>query len=323
MKPMFIRSLAAAVTLTLAATHALAAFPDQAIKITVGFPAGTGPDIVARSVGDQLGKEVKQSVVIENKAGAGGQIAAHSVAQSTPNGYSLLLGEVGSISITPETTANLGYAPQRDFAPITEAVRANFVLVTPPNSPYNTLEEFVKAAKTSKEEFNIATFGAGTPGHFGAELLAEAGKFKIVPIHYRSTGEAVTAIVSGQVQGAFVTTALAAPQLAGGKMKALAITGSERTKMLPNVPTFAESGMPDVNFGAWFAFFAPAGTPAAVLTQLNQDLVKSLKAPGVTKLLEDNGFVVVGSSREALADLLVTEQKLWSDVVKKTGFKIN
>lgn len=323
MKPATFRRLAAALTLSVVSASALAAFPDQAIKITVGFPAGTGPDIVARTVGDQLSREVGQSVMVENKAGAGGQIAAHSVAQSTPNGYTVLLGEVGSMSITPETTANLGYAPMKDFAPITEAVRANFVLVTPANSPYKTLKEFVDAARASKDEFNIATFGAGTPGHFGAEMLAEAAGFKIVPIHYRSTGEAVTAIVSGQVQGAFVTTAMAAPQLAGGKMGALAITGKERTKMLPSIPTFNESGMPAVDFGAWFAFFAPAGTPENALVSLNTGLVNALKAPGVTKLLEDNGFVVVGSSRQALGDLLVSEQKRWSDVVKKTGFKIN
>ena len=174
MKPATFRRLAAALTLSVVSASALAAFPDQAIKITVGFPAGTGPDIVARTVGDQLSREIGQSVMVENKAGAGGQIAAHSVAQSTPNGYTVLLGEVGSMSITPETTANLGYAPMKDFAPITEAVRANFVLVTPANSPYKTLKEFVDAARASKDEFNIATFGAGTPGHFGAEMLAEA-----------------------------------------------------------------------------------------------------------------------------------------------------
>src|SRR5690606_31026768 len=126
-----------------------------------------------------------------------------------PNGYTILLGEVGSISISPETTATLSYKPQQDFAPITEAVRANFVLVTPADSPYKTLKDFIDNAAKSKSTFNMATFGAGTPGHFGAEMLADAGSFKIEPVHYRSTGDAVTAIISGQVQAAFVTTAMA------------------------------------------------------------------------------------------------------------------
>lgn len=323
MKPAILGKLLSAACLTLISATALAAYPDQPIRLTVGFPAGTGPDIVARTVGDQLAKEIGQSVVVENKAGAGGQIAAYSVARSAPNGYNILLGEVGSISISPETTANLSYKPLEEFEPITEAVRANFVLVTPADSPHKTLNDFVAAAKASTERFNIATFGAGTPGHFGAEMLAEAGGFKIEPVHYRSTGDAVTAIIGGQVQGAFVTTAMAAPQLAAGKMRALAITGAQRTQMLADIPTFKEQAMPEVDFGAWFAFFAPKGAPSLALDTLNQKIVEALKADGVRKTLEGNGFVIVGSERKALAELLIAEQQRWADVVKKTGFKIH
>lgn len=318
-----LRKLASVACLAMACSTAAAAFPDQAIRLNVGFPAGTGPDVVARTVGDQLSKELGQSVVVENKAGAGGQIAAHSVAQASADGYTILLGEVGSMSITPETTSKLSYAPLKDFDPITEAVRVNFVLVTPPDSPYKTLKDFIEAARNSKESFNIATFGAGTPGHFGAEMLAEAAGFKIVPVHYRSTGDAVSAIIGGQVQGAFITTAMASTQVSGGKMGALAITGDERSNILPSVPTFNESGLPDVNFGAWFAFFAPDGTPATALDTLHGGIVKSLQAPNVQKVLQDAGFVIVGSSREETAKLMVEEQKRWSAVVKKTGFKID
>lgn len=323
MKPTFLGKLVFTACMAIPLSALAASWPEQPIRLTVGFPAGTGPDIVARSVGDQLSKEIGQSVVVENKAGAGGQIAAQSVATSTPNGYSILLGEVGSISISPETTSTLSYKPQKDFAPITEAVRANFVLVTPADSPYKSLKDFVDNARKNPEKFNMATFGAGTPGHFGAEMLAEAGGFKIEPVHYRSTGDAVTAIVSGQVQAAFITTAMAAPQLAGGKMRALAITGSERTKMLGDIPTFKEQGMPSVNFGAWFAFFAPAGASDAVLDTLNQKIVAALKHEQVRTTLENAGFVITASSRDQLKELLVSEQKTWSEVVKKTGFKIN
>lgn len=318
-----LRKLASVACLAMACGTAAAAFPDQAIRLNVGFPAGTGPDVVARTVGDQLSKELGQSVVVENKAGAGGQIAAHAVAQASADGYTILLGEVGSMSITPETTSKLSYAPLKDFDPITEAVRVNFVLVTPPDSPYKTLKDFIEAARSSKESFNIATFGAGTPGHFGAEMLAEAAGFKIVPVHYRSTGDAVSAIIGGQVQGAFITTAMASTQVSGGKMGALAITGEQRSNILPSVPTFNESGLPDVNFGAWFAFFAPDGTPGNVLDTLHGGIVKSLQAPNVQKVLQDAGFVIVGSSREETAKLMVEEQKRWSAVVKKTGFKID
>ncbi len=323
MKPTSTGKLIAAAFLLAASTSVAAAWPEQPIRLTVGFPAGTGPDIVARTVGDQLSKELNQSVVIENKAGAGGQIAAHSVANATANGYTILLGEVGSISISPETTSQLSYKPIRDFAPITEAVRADFVLVTPADSEYADLKAFVDGAKKDTNIFNFATFGAGTPGHFGAELLAEAGGFTIEPIHYRSTGDAVTGIISGQVQGAFITTAMASTQIAGGKMKGLAITGAERSKMLNDIPTFREQGMEDVKFGAWFAFFAPAGTPDDVLDTLHKGIVDSLNNPQVRETLENAGFAVVGSSRKELGDLLVSEQKTWSGVVQKSGFKIN
>lgn len=323
MKPSLIQKLLSAAVLTLVSAAAAAAYPEQPIRLTVGFPPGTGPDMVARTVGDQLSKGIGQSVVVENKAGAGGQIAAYAVAHNAPDGYSILLGEVGSISISPETTATLSYKPLKEFTPITEAVRANFVLVIPANSPYKSLKEFVAAARDSKDNFNIATFGAGTPGHFGAEMLADAGKFKIEPIHYRSTGDALSAIIAGQVQGAFVTTAMAAPQIAGGKMRALAITGKDRTKMLSDIPTFQEQDMASVDFGAWFAFLAPAGTPDNILDILNEKTVAALKADSVRKTLEDAGFVIVGSSRQQLQDLLVAEQQRWAQVVKKTGFKIN
>jgi len=323
MKPFFTTKLIAAACMLAVSATAAAAWPEQPVRLTVGFPAGTGPDIVARTVGDALSKELGQAVVVENKAGAGGQIAAHSVANAAPNGYNILLGEVGSISISPETTSELSYKPLRDLAPITEAVRADFVLVTPVDSPYPDLKSFMQAAASHSDSFNFATFGAGTPGHFGAELLAEAGKFKIEPVHYRSTGDAVTAIVSGQVHGAFITTAMASTQISGGKMKGLAITGAKRNKMLPDIPTFAEQGLEEVKFGAWFAFFAPKGTPEDVLETLNTKIVAALKDETVRTTLENAGFGIVGSSRQQLADLMVEEQKIWSGVVKKTGFKIN
>lgn len=323
MKLLSTGKLLATACLLAASTTVAAAWPEQPIRLTVGFPAGTGPDIAARTVGERLAKELGQPVVVENKTGAGGQIAAFSVANAAADGYNILLGEVGSISISPETTSSLSYKPLRDFAPISEAVRSDFVLVTPPDSPHADLPSFVKAAMNHSDAFNFATFGAGTPGHFGAELLAEAGKFGIEPIHYRSTGDAVTAIVGGQVDAAFITTAMASTQVSGGKMKGLAITGAQRNKMLPDIPTFAELGMPDVNFGAWFAFFAPSGTPEAVLDRLNAATVAALKDAKVRETLEQAGFGIVGSSRQELADLLVSEQKVWSGVVEKTGFKIN
>lgn len=304
-------------------TAVFAQYPDAPIRLNVGFPPGTGPDIVARTLSQQLGERLKQSVVVENRAGAGGQIAAQAVARSPADGYTLLLGEVGSISISPATYNNLNYNPAKDFAPISEVVRADFVLVVPATSPYKDLADFVKAGKDTKDRVNFGTFGAGTPGHFGAELFAREVGMQIEPVHYRSTGDAVSALISGGVQAAFVTTALAAPQVKGGKMRALAITGAQPSATLPGVPTFGQAGYGKVDFGAWFALFAPAGTPDAILDRLQTESAAALRTPEATRTLGDAGFTIVGSTRQDLQRLLQTEAERWTAVVKATGFKAN
>jgi len=302
---------------------AVAQYPDAPIRLNVGFPPGTGPDIVARTLSQHLGERLGQSVVVENRAGAGGQIAAQAVARSPADGYTLLLGEVGSISISPATYSNLNYDPARDFAPVSEVVRADFVLVVPASSPHRDLAAFIAAGKNAGDRVNFGTFGAGTPGHFGAELFAREVGMKIEPVHYRSTGDAVSALISGGVQAAFVTTAMAAPQVKGGKMRALAITGAQPSPALPGVPTFAQAGYDKVDFGAWFALFAPAGTPAAVLDRLQSESAAALRVPEARRTLGDAGFTIVGSDRQALQALLASEARRWSDIVKATGFKAN
>ena len=300
---------------------AAAQFPQGPVRLNVGFPPGTGPDIVARTLAQHLGMALGESVVVENKVGAGGQIAAQSVARSAADGQTLLLGEVGSISIAPAAYSNLNYEPLRDFAPISEVVRADFVLVVPAGSPEKDLTAFVAAGKAASDRINVATFGAGTPGHFGAELFAREAGLRIEPVHYRSTGDAISALVSGSVRAAFVTTALAVPQVQGGKLRALATTGGKRAAALPEVPTFAEQGLPAVDFGAWFALFAPAGTPAEVLDRLQADSARALREPAAAKTLGDAGFVVIGSERQAIQALMQDESRRWAEVVEATGFK--
>jgi tripartite-type tricarboxylate transporter receptor subunit TctC len=296
-------------------------FPDHALKLSVGFPPGTGPDVVARLLGQKLGELLRQQVVVENKAGAGGQIAAQSVAKSVPDGYSLLLGEVGSISIAPPAFSKLPYDPAKELVGVSEVVRSDFLLVVPVSSPHQNVADFVKAAKAKGDKINFATFGAGTPGHFGAEMFAEAAGFKVEPIHYRATGDAVTAIVAGDVQGAFVSTALGAAQIKGGKMRALATTAASRSTLLPDVPTFTEAGLAKIDFSAWFAVFAPAGTPAAALEVLNRQIVAALQSPETKTKLVEAGFSVIGSGRGDTEKMLKAEGARWAAVVKATGFK--
>jgi tripartite-type tricarboxylate transporter receptor subunit TctC len=181
----------------------------------------------------------------------------------------------------------------------------------------------VRAAKARAGRTNFATFGAGTPGHFGAELFATESGFKIEPIHYRATGDAVTAIVAGDVEGAFVTTALGAAQIKGGKVRALATTADQRSTLLPDVPTFDEVGMPKVDFSSWLAFFVPTGTPEAIVATLNRVIVESMREPEVKDRLAEAGFRVMGTSQADAAKMVRVEAQRWGQIVKATGFKGN
>jgi tripartite-type tricarboxylate transporter receptor subunit TctC len=287
------------------------------VKLVVGFPPGTGPDVVARLLAQKWG----QQVVVDNRAGAGGQIAAQAVAKSAPDGATVLLGEVGSISIAPAAYPKLPYDPARELVAVSEVVRSDFVLVVPANSPSRDLKAFIDAARAERDRVNFATFGAGTPGHFGAEVFAEQARFKVEPVHYRATGDAITALVAGDVKAAFVSTALAVPQVKGGKFRALATTAGQRSPLLPDVPTFAESGWPRIDFAAWFAVLAPAGTPAAALDELNRQVVAAVQSPEVKQKLQEAGFTVLGTPRADTERLLKAEATRWAAVVKATGFK--
>lgn len=296
-------------------------FPDRALKLVVGFPPGSGPDVVARHLGQKLAEQFGQQVVVDNRAGAGGQIAAQAVARAPADGYTFLLGEVGSISISPAAYRKLPYDPARDFQVVSEVVRSDFTLVVPASSPIRSVAQFVAAAKAQKDRVNFGTFGAGTPGHFGAEVFGNLAGFPVESVHYRSTGDAITAIIAGDVKGAFVSTALAAAQVKGGKMRALATTAAQRLAVLPEVPTFTEAGYPKADFAAWFAVLLPAATPGPVVDLLERQVVTALQSPELRQKLQEAGFSVVGSSRADARRMLEAEAARWVGIVKASGFQ--
>jgi tripartite-type tricarboxylate transporter receptor subunit TctC len=309
-------------TLALAqAAPAAQVYPTRAVRLAVGFAPGTGPDVLTRVLGQRLGETIGQPTVIENRAGAGGQIAAQFVAKSPADGYTLLIADVGSISIAPAAFSKLPYDPARELLPVSEVARTDFVLVVPNSSPARSVADFVKMAKADKDKVNFGTFGAGTPGHFGAEMFAEQGGFKVEPVHFRATGDAVTAIIAGDVQAAFVSTALAMAQVKGEKMRALATTAPQRSPLLPAVPTFAETGFPKADFSAWFVLFTPAGTPEAVVARLNAQVVAAVQSPEVRHRLEEAGFSILGTSAADARRMIATDSLRWQKVVAATGFK--
>lgn len=296
-------------------------FPDKPVRLAVGYAPGTAPDVLARLLTTRLGELLKQQVVVDNRAGAGGQIAAQNIAKSPADGYNLLLGEVGSISIAPAAFSKLPYDPAKELVGVCEVGKVDFLLAVPAKSPHQTVADFVKAYKGKAHSVNFATFGAGTSGHFGAEMFGEAAGFKIEPIHYRATGDAVTALVAADVAGAFVSTALGAAQIKGGKMRALATTAPQRSTLLPDVPTFIEAGFPTIDISAWFAVLAPTGTPPAILDLLNRQIVAALQTPEYRTKIVEAGFSVSGIGRADTDRMVKAEALRWAKIVKATGFK--
>ncbi len=286
-------------------------------RLVVGFPPGTGPDVVARTLAQKLGTQV----VVDNRTGAGGQIAAQAVAKGAADGSQVLLGEVGSIAIAPAAWSKLPYEPARELVALSEVVRSDFVLVAPASTPTRDVASFVAAARAQRDRVNFATFGAGTPGHFGAEMFGEMAGFKVEPVHYRATGDAVTALIAGDVKAAFVSTALAMAQVNGGRMVALATTAAARSPLLPQVPTFAEAGFPKLDVAAWFALFVPAATPEAQQEAIARQATMALQAADVRQTLQQAGFTVVGSGRAEAQRMVQAETQRWAGIVKASGFK--
>ncbi|RYY92160.1 MAG: tripartite tricarboxylate transporter substrate binding protein [Comamonadaceae bacterium] len=320
-----LRGLALGAAIGAAAWPALAqqgAYPDRPVRIIVGFPAGTGPDIVARLLAQMLSQAWgNQGVIVDNKPGAGGLIAAGEAARAAPDGYTLMLGETGQLSIAPNSYNRLPYDPKNDFVPVSQVVSSDFVLlVNPQKVPATSLREFVDWSRQQKGLF-MATFGAGTPGHFGAYMFGEAIGQKPEPVHYKNTADALSGLYGGDVSGVFATVGLAASTVKSGRLVALGSTGETRSPSLPEVPTIKEQGYPGLAFSAWFGIVAPSRTPPAVVARLNADIVRLVQsAEGRQKFLEA-GFRATGTGREEFARVIAADTLSWGKAVAATGFK--
>jgi len=315
-------ALASAACSTTTGVQAQTSYPTHPVRLIVGFPAGTGPDIVARLLAQKLSEGWNNmGVIVDNKPGAGGLIAASEAARAAPDGYTLMLGETGQLSIAPSSYNKLPYDPAKDFAAVSQVVSADFVLlVNPQKVPAKNVKEFVGWTQQQKGLF-MATFGAGTPGHFGAFMFGDAVKLKPEAVHYKNTGDALGGLFSGDVQGVFASVGLAAPNVKAGKLVALGSTGATRTGALPDVPTIKEQGYSNLEFSSWFGVVAPAKVPADILAKLSADIQKAVKAADTKAKLEESGFRVTGTSREEFARIIAADTVTWGKAVAATGFK--
>lgn len=298
-------------------------YPSRPVRIIVGFPAGSGPDIVARLLAQRLSEGWGGvGVIVDNKPGAAGLLAASEAARAAPDGYTLMLGETGQLSIAPSTYSRLPYAPQKDFAAVSQVATSDFVLLVDPQKvPARTVRDFVTWARERPQGLFMATFGAGTPGHFGAALFGDAVQLKPEPVHYKSTADALAGLFGGDVQGLFASVGLAAPNVKAGKLVALGATGATRSAALPGVPTFKEQGYGAVAFSSWFGIVAPARTPAAIVARLGADVARAAQSPEGRVRLEDAGFKATGTSPQEFARIIAEDTATWGKAVAATGFK--
>jgi tripartite-type tricarboxylate transporter receptor subunit TctC len=295
-------------------------WPSKPIRVIVPYPAGGFYDTVARLVGVKMNEDFGQPIVVENRVGAGGIVGTDYVAKSAPDGYTIMVGGIGPHGINPGLYPKLPYDPVRDFEPIVHVVNAANILVLHPSVPAANLNELIAMARANPGQINYASNGSGTSPHLAAEMLASAMGIRLTHIPYKGSAPAVTAMLGGQTQMAFNNAGDVLQHIRAGKLRALAVTGAKRLPALPEVPTMQESGVPGYEAVAWWAYYAPAGTPRDIVTRLNAQINKAILLPDLRDRLSVQGSAeIVGGSPEQLAAFMKGEIAKWSRVIKESG----
>ena len=313
------KRVAVACALLALAQGAAAQYPAKPIRLVVPFPAGESVDATARLVGQAWSAALGQQIVVDNRGGAGGTIGSEAVAKSAPDGYTLLWGNSGPLAIGPGLYKKLGYDVQKDFAPVSLVATLPFVLFASPVLPANSAGELVAYAKAHPGEINFGSTGVGSGLHLIAELFKTEAGIRIVHVPYKGVAQALPEIMSGKVQIAFNTIPAFLPHVKAGRLKALMITATSRSSLLPEVPTASEAGLPGVIGTGWHAVVAPAGTPRDVVAKLNQTLAATVAAQDMRNALIAQGAQPVGGSPEELRAFMQDEAKKWARVIEVSG----
>jgi tripartite-type tricarboxylate transporter receptor subunit TctC len=315
-------ALAAAVIATGAFAQAPAAYPTHPVRIVVPFPAGGTTDILARAVAQRFSEAFGQPFVVDNRPGAGGNIGAELVAKSAPDGYTLLMGTVGTHAINPSLYTNMPYDHVKDFAPVFLAAGVPNVLEVNPSLPVHSVAELVAYAKANPGKLNFASSGSGTSIHLSGELFRTMTGVTMQHVPYKGSAPALQDLVGGQVQLMFDNLPSSMALIKAGKLRALAVTSAHRSAALPDLPTIAESGYPAFEASSWFGLLAPAGTPAAIVNKLNAEGNQWLASADAKDKLLAQGAIAAGGSPEDFARHITAETAKWAKVVKASGAKV-
>lgn len=320
---LFAASLLGALSFAPGPASAQSDWPTRQVSIVVPFAPGGSTDVVARLLAQRLSEMWKQTVVVENRAGAGGNIGAAAVAKAPPDGHTLLMASGSILTVNPHLYATLPFDPKKDFAAITNVATGPMVVAVPPTSEAKDLKGLVALAKATPGKINFGSAGPGSQVHMAAERVAFTAGIDITHVPYKGEAAALTDLMSGQVQLVVGNIGATSPLVTGGRLRALAVTSAERSKMLPDVPTVAESGYPGFENSGWFGLLAPAGTPQVAIDRVHRDTVAVLALPDTQAKLAQIGMSGVGNTPAALARAIEAEARVWADVVKSRNLKAN
>ena len=317
------RALAFSLALTACGGAWAQSYPAKPIRFIVPFPPGGSADILARAIGQKAGEGLGQSLVVENRPGAGTAIGAEALAKSPADGYAVMIGTVSSHAINPALNPKLTYDPVKDFTPISLVASIPFAMIVHPSVPAKSVRELISLAKSKPASLNYSSAGNGTSNHLAGELLKSMAGIDIVHIPYKGSAPALNDLVAGQVSLMFDLVLTAAPHVKSGAVRGLAVTGAKRSSALPDLPTVAESGVPGYEVSAWFGIFAPAEVPQPVVQRLNAEFVKALQQPDLRQRLASQGAEPLTSTPDEFSAYLRSEIAKWAKVVKDSGMKVD
>lgn len=305
------------------ACAAAQAWPSRPVKLVVPFPAGSSPDLVARILAEPLAATFGQPFVVENRPGAGGNLGTGVVARAAPDGYTFGLSIPGPLAVNTVLYGRMEYDPFKALAPVSLVAFSPNVLVVDPKLGVRSVAEFVALARSNPGRLNYGSVGNGSASHLTMELLKSRAGLDLVHVPYPGSPQVTAALLNGQIAAAFIVPATAMPLAQSGRLQVLGATTSVRSAVLPQVPTIAEQGYPGFESTAWNALVAPAGTPPAIVLQVSDALVRSLRTPDIRDKLQRIYFQPVGTAPEALADLMRAERDRWAPIIRRTGAKVD
>jgi tripartite-type tricarboxylate transporter receptor subunit TctC len=322
--PIGVLILAAGTSGAAQTTGAASSYPTKPIRLVVPSAPGGGTDIIARLIAQALGESWGQTVVVDNRGGAGGIPGVAMVAkQSAPDGYTMLLGSVGHISFAPAVRRNLGFNPDTDLTPVSLAANQPFVITAALSVPANSIKDLIALAKAKPRSLSYGSGGTGTASHLGVELLQLEAGFSMLHVPYKGSNPAIAAVMGGDIQVALAGLATALPHAKTGKLKALAVTGAQRSKVAPDLPTVAESGVPRYVFDVWYGIMFPGGTPQAIVAKTHGELTRLLKSPAVSERFATAGLEPLTSTPKEFSDRIKGELPKWQRVAKEANIRID